>query len=123
MSKDHNPYASMFAAANDHYHALRSLQENGPFMHIAALAYQSLAPNASEAEVAAAFVTAANRVNAAIDIAQGSTPNRDARYLLRGTGNLATAPQLAMHRPAALPVETAFPLPIHLPAAAMLEQQ
>jgi hypothetical protein len=118
MYTDHNPYDSMFAAANEHYHTLRSVNENGAFAHIAALAFNALQPSASQAEIAAEFVKASNRVAIALEIARGATPNRDARYLLQGDNSLATVPRLAMdHSVVTLPAAAALPLPVNLPTA------
>lgn len=124
MYTDHNPYDSMYPAANEQYHTLCSVNKYGAFAHIAALAFKALPPNASEAEIAAELFKASNRVTIALEIAQGATPNRDARYMLQGDNNLATAPQLAMHRPVVtLPAATPLPVPVNLTMAVMANQQ
>lgn len=116
MKTDHKPHNSMFPAANEQYHTLCSVNEHGAMAHIIALTFKALPPNASQAEIATELCKASNRVAIALEIDQGATPNRDARYMLKRDNNSATAPQLAMLRTVVtLPAAPALPAPANLP--------
>lgn len=75
------PYRSMMTAADDHYHAVRSINAHGEIAHANAVAQQLLKSGSATTQAEAVWM-AAQEISHTQRIARGEMVNRAARQAL-----------------------------------------